>query len=158
MRAGMSFANPGAMRTRRTLLALVVLLGAGNMAGAAHAEVAQRAVITAGPRGDASVQIGRRVLWRSQSAGTRVVSDVVWSRAGDAVAFATRERAGRTRLVVVMVGGDAHGETVSWPVPARAITVRRPVIVWLDARRVTLGASELQPALVASWSVASSYR
>jgi hypothetical protein len=136
----------------RTLLALVVLFGA---AGAAHAEVRRHAVVSAGPRGDATVRVGERVLWRGPSPGTRVVSDVVWSRTGDAVAFATRDREGRARLVVVMVGGDAHGQSVSWAVPARALTVSRPVVVWLDARRVMLGASELQPALVASWTVAS---
>lgn len=153
MRAGTGFADPAVMRiARRTLFALVVLLGA---AGAAHAEVAQRAVVAAGPRGDASVEVGGRVLWRSPRAGTRVVSDLVWSRARDAVAFATRDRAGSTRLVVVMVGGDVHGQAVSWAVPARALRASRPVIVWLDARRVVLGASELQPAVVASWTMGS---
>lgn len=125
-------------------------------ASAAHGDIEQRAVVAAGPRGDASVRVGESVLWRAPGKGTRVVSDVVWSRAGDAVAFATRDRAGRTRLVVVMVGGDVHGQAVTWTVPPRAINVRRPAVIWLGARRVVLGASELQPALIASWTTASS--
>lgn len=150
---GTGFASPGLVgHVRCTLLGLVVLLAG---AGPASGEVRQRAVVAAGARGDASVRVGERVLWRAPSPGTRVVSDVVWSRAGDAVAFATRDRAGRTRLVVVMVGGDVHGQTVTWPVPAAAIKVSRPAVSWLDARRVLLGASDLQPALIASWTTAS---
>jgi hypothetical protein len=59
-----------------------------------------------------------------------VVSDVVWSRAGDAVAYATRNRTGGMLLVVVMVGGDAdaHPEVVTWTVPPRAIKLRRPAV------------------------------
>jgi hypothetical protein len=137
---------------RRTLLALAVLLGGASVA---RGELRPRAVVVAGPRGDLSLRVGERQVWRGSGAGTRVVSDVVWSRAGDAVAFATRDRAGRTRLVVVMVGGDAHGQSVSWSVPPRALTASRPVVVWLGARRLVLGASELQPAVVASWTMAS---
>lgn len=137
----------------KLLLALAVLLGG---ASAAHGDTRQRTVVAAGPRGDASVRVGERVLWRAPSPGTRVVSDVVWSRTGDAVAFATRVRGGRTRLVVVMVGGDAHGQSVTWTVPPHAINVPRPAVIWVDARRVVLGASALEPSLIASWSTASS--
>ncbi len=153
MRPGTRLASPGFVRFAQcTLVALALLLGG---AGAAHGEIRQRAVVAAGPRGDASVRVGERVLWRAPTPGMRVVSDVVWSRAGDAVAFATRDRAGRTGLVVVMVGGDVHGQAVTWAVPPRAITVRRPAVIWLDARRVVLGASALQPALIASWTTTS---
>jgi hypothetical protein len=96
-------------------------------AGAARGECGSAPWVAAGSRGDASVRVGERVLWRAQSRGTRVVSDVVWSRAGDAVAYATRNRTGGMLLVVVMVGGDAdaHPEVVTWTVPPRAIKVRR---------------------------------
>jgi hypothetical protein len=134
------------------VLALAVVLGAASVA---RGELRPRAVIVVGPSGDVSLRVGERLLWRGSSAGTQVVSDVVWSRAGDAVAFATRDRAGRTRLVVVMVAGDAHGQSVSWAVPTRVLTASRPVVVWLDARRLLLGASALQPALVASWTMTS---
>jgi hypothetical protein len=153
MRPGTRLASPGFVRfAQSALLALATLLGG---AGAAQGEIRQRAVVAAGPRGDASVWIGERVLWRDPYPGTRVVSDLVWSRAGDAVAFATRDRAGRTRLVVVMVGGDVHGQAVTWAVPPRAMNVRRPSVIWLGARRVVLGASQLQPALIASWTTTS---
>jgi hypothetical protein len=152
MRSGTGFAQTAVVRlAQSSLLALAMLLGG---TAAAHGEVRQRAVVAAGSRGDASVRVGERVLWRASNPSTRVVSDVVWSRAGDAVAFATRDRVGHMRLVVVMVGGDAHGQAVSWAVPPRAINVSRPSVIWLDARRVSLGASELQPTLVASWTIA----
>ena len=154
MGSGTGFAKTGVVRVAQSALLALAVLVCG--AGAARGEVRQRAVVAAGPRGDASVRIGEQVLWRASNPGTRVVSDVVWSRAGDAVAFATRDRAGHLRLVVVMVGGDVHGQAVTWAVPPRAITVRRPAVIWLDARRVVLGASELKPALIASWNIASS--
>jgi hypothetical protein len=152
MHPGTSFANPGVVQLARTSLLALALLLCGTRAS--QGEVQPRATVAAGPRGDTSVQIGGRALWRAPTPGTRVVSDVVWSRAGDAVAFATRNQSGRTHLVVVIVRGDLHGQTVTWPVPPRAINATRPTVIWLDARRVVLGASELHPALIASWTTA----
>ena len=140
---------------RQTFLALGVLATLLGGAGAASAEIAHRPVVSAGPRGDASVRLNGRVLWRASSPRTKVASDVVWSRARDAVAFATRDAAGHMKLLVVMVGGDLHGQVVSFAVPARADSLRRPVVTWLDGQRVLVGASELEPSLVASWKVAS---
>ena len=156
MRGGTRFAKSGVMRlARHTALMLGVLATVLGGAGAARAEIArERAVVSTGPRGDASVRVGTRVVWRAASPRTRVASDVVWSRARDAVAFATRDAGGRMELLVVMVGGDLHGQVVSFAIPPRA-DARRPVVTWLDGQRVLVGASELEPALVASWKVAA---
>jgi hypothetical protein len=131
---------------------LATVLGGAT---AASAEIHHRAVVSTGASGAASVRLGARVVWRASSPRTRVASDVVWSRAGDAVAFATRDAAGHMKLLVVMVGGDLHGQVVSFAIPSRAGTPRRPVVTWLDSQRVLVGESELEPALVASWKVAS---
>ena len=120
-----------------------------------HNRRVNRPVVSTGPSGDPSIRLGARVLWRASSRRTQVASDVVWSRAGDAVAFATRDGAGRMRLVVVMVGGDLHGQVVSFAIPARPDAARRPHVIWLADQRVLVGASELEPTLVASWKVAS---
>lgn len=141
---------------RQTALMIGVLAACLGGAGPARAEIArERTVVSTGPRGDASVRLGARVLWRAPSPSTRVASDVVWSRARDAVAFATRDGAGRMKLLVVMVGGDLHGQVVSFGIPPRPDAARRPVVTWLDGQRVLVGSSELEPTLVASWKVAS---
>lgn len=156
MRGGTPFAKSGVMPLLRRSVFMVGLLAAllGG-AGAARAEIKARPVVSTAPGGAASVRLGARVLWRGSSPRTKVASDVVWSRAGDAVAFATRDAGGRMKLLVVMVGGDLHGQVVSFAIPAHADAARRPVVTWLDGQRVLVGASELEPALVASWKVAS---
>lgn len=81
----------------------------------------------------------------------QIVTPVVWSRGGDAVALVARGSAGNTTLVVAIVAGDAAGRALSWPIPKSAGALRS--IMWLGPTRVAVGPREMEPKVVASWTV-----
>jgi hypothetical protein len=110
------------------------------------------------PTGADAVYLGRRVgsrrlVWRSPSRHERIITRVRWSKRRDALAFATANRKGWVKLVVVLVGGDLDGHTMTWPVPRRAHKASHPTVTWLGRRRVAFGRTEVRPDVVASWSV-----
>lgn len=86
-------------------------------------------------------------LWRGRS----VVSPLVWSRRGDAVAFTARDRAGRTALVVLVVPDGVTPATLSWPIPRAAEPARH--VTWLGPTRLGAGPTLLDPKVVASFSL-----
>src|SRR5688572_12912805 len=137
------------MSSSRILVVLIALCGAGaaRPAGAEPASLQMRP----GPLGDDTVYLDGRRLWRAGS-GERVVAAPLRSSADDAIAFATRDRLGRLELVVVLIGGELHGHTMRWRLPAAAVAPGRPpALTWLGPQRIAVGPSLLQPALVASW-------
>jgi hypothetical protein len=110
------------------------------------------------PCGGDAVYLGKRVgarrlVWRAPSRHERIITDLSWSKRRDALAFATSNRTGWIKLVVVLVGGDLDGHTMTWPLPRRTSRPARPTVTWLGQRRVAFGRSELRPEVVASWSV-----
>jgi hypothetical protein len=117
------------MRLSAALLGLLSALGA--------ASATPRVAV----RGEGVWLDGARA-WRGS-----VVSPLVWSADGGAVAFVGRDARGRTTLVVV-VPADAAPQVLVWPLPspARAVT-------WLGPTRIGAGPSELEPRMVASFTV-----
>jgi hypothetical protein len=128
----------------RRLVPVLLLLGLAAPAearrvrspdGSRHAEARRGAVRVDGKR-----------VWR----GRKVLSPLVWSRQGGALAFTGRDRGGRTALVVVVFVDGADPAAMSWTVPrtaepARAVTSPGPT-------RLGAGPSVLEPRLVASFS------
>ena len=92
------------------------------------------------------VQIKAGAVWLDGGRAWRgvVTSPLVWSAAGDAVAFAGQDPAGKARLVVVLAGPTV----MTWPLPQPARAV-----FWLGPTRVAAGPSVLEPRAVASFSV-----
>lgn len=86
-------------------------------------------------------------VWR----GRGVVSPLVWSDRGDAVAFTARDRAGRHALVVLVVPDGAEPATISWPIPRAARPAR--AVTWLGPTRLGAGPTVLDPRVVASFSL-----
>lgn len=107
-----------------------------------------------GVGGDGLYVDGKQV-WPEPGAHERpkVVGAPVWSRSGDAVALVAKQSpGGETTLVVAILTGDAAGKALSWNLPAAALPARS--ITWLGPSRVAVGPREMDPKVVASWSVA----
>jgi len=148
---------------RRTVSAIAVFILGVGIAGVSPVAVAdggkrRRAVASAHPTGGDAVYLGRRsgmrrLIWRAPSRHERVITEVTWSKHHDGLAFATKNRRGAINLVVVLIGGDLDGHTMSWPIPRRSIERTRPTVTWLGTQRVAFGHSEVRPDVVASWSV-----
>jgi len=83
----------------------------------------------------------------------KIITEISWSKRRDALAFATTNRSGAIKLVVVLIGGELDGHVMTWPIPPRDRARARPTVTWLGRRRVAFGRSELRPEVVASWSV-----
>jgi hypothetical protein len=96
--------------------------------------------------GRGEVRVDGRRVWR----GRRVLSPLVWSDQGGALAFTARDRGGRTTLVVVIFLDGADPAAMTWAVPRAAEPAR--AVTWLGATRLGAGPSELEPRLVASFS------
>ena len=141
-------------------LTLVAAVGAGE-AGAARpvariaspdgrdfAEVRARAT-----GGDAVYVRGARVWPRDITRSAVVTAAPRWSRTSQAIALLVRDKT-VTRLVVVLVRGETAGQVLEWDVPPNALPAR--VVTWLDAHRVSVGASEMEPKLVATWKASTS--
>lgn len=101
--------------------------------------------------GASSVHVAGRRVWRPRSPGERIITGVVKSRSGAAVAFATRCARGEVTLFVVLLGPEVHGHVMTWPIPARARRAGKANVMWLGERRVGFGYSPVRPAVVASW-------
>jgi len=129
------------MRRLVPILLLLALAGPAHARGIRSPDGAHRAEARRG----AVVVDGRRV-WRGQ----RVISPLVWSDQGGALAFTGRDRAGRTTLVVVLFLDGADPAAMTWAVPRNAEPAR--AVTWLGATRLGAGPSELEPRLVASFS------
>lgn len=123
------------MRLLRALLLIVVGWAAttDRATAGARAEVRGRAVWLDGT-----------LAWRGA-----VTSPLVWSRAGEAVAFAGRDSAGRAALVVVVAG--VRPTVLTWPIPRSAQPAR--AVTWLGPTRIGAGPTELDPRIVASYSI-----
>jgi hypothetical protein len=99
----------------------------------------------AGPRAVAragGVWLDGACVWRGVAR-----SPLVWSAAGDAVAFTGRARGGGDALVVLVPGAAP----MTWAIPAAAQPAR--AVMWLGPTSLGAGPSALQPRLVASFSV-----
>ena len=94
------------------------------------------------------MRVGERVVW----CGSRRVSEVVWSRSRQAVAFATRDRRGLA-LHVAFVGGLGAGTLLTWPATLELSKGQRPEVTWLSHNRVAMGRTIVRPQLVASWNL-----
>lgn len=135
----------------RLVPAVTVLVALALFAGDALADGAEH---RRGDRSDA-VYIGDARVW-SGDRGERVISTIKLSKRRDAVAFAARTRTGAVSLVVVLVGGDANGHTMRFPVPGKARRPHHngsPTVTWMGKHRVAYGPGELVPTMVASWKL-----
>jgi hypothetical protein len=82
--------------------------------------------------------------------GTRVVSNLVWSRDGSGLAFVERTTAGRLRLLVFPV--LEMDEPLSWDLPD-GVLQRAPKVAWIGPAQVGVGESEAAPVVVARFSI-----
>src|SRR5262249_61982062 len=82
-------------------------------------------------------------------AGQDITPPLVWSRRGDAVAFAARDVRGSARLVVLLVQLDGSVTPLEWAIPRAAQPAR--AVTWLGPTRVGTGPSALEPRATASW-------
>jgi hypothetical protein len=80
-----------------------------------------------------------------------ITSPLVWSRRGDALAFAARAARGEARLVVLLVEPGGATQSLEWPIPATAQQAR--AVTWLGPTRVGTGPSALEPRATATWVV-----
>ena len=136
-----------------TEVVIIATLATAPQLAAAESRAARKVVARAHPAGGDAVYVSRRLLWRGDSKREQVVSDIRWSRSRDAVAFATTDRLGVLKLVVVLVGGNTDGHVMSWPIPVASTPSATPTVTWLGRRRVAFGRSEVRPDVVASWRV-----
>jgi hypothetical protein len=118
------------------LLLLAPVFSGTAVAGGHTVRIARGSVFVDGAR-----------LWR----GRKVQSPPVWSESGDALAFTGRDLRGRSRLVVILVADAYEPATFSWPLPASARRARS--VTWLGEGRVGVGPSQLDPQMVAEFSV-----
>jgi hypothetical protein len=102
--------------------------------------------------GDAIYVSGARVWPKDASRSVFVTAEPRWSRSGEALALLVREQTA-TRLVVVLVRGEIAGKVLEWDVPPNALPAK--VVMWIDAHRVSVGAREMEPRMVASWQASS---
>ncbi|HEY3360098.1 MAG TPA: hypothetical protein VGQ83_43000 [Polyangia bacterium] len=82
--------------------------------------------------------------------GTRVVSNLVWSRDGSGLAFVERTTGGRLRLLVFPV--LEMDEPLSWEIPDGVLT-RAPKVTWMGPAQVGVGNSEVAPQVVARFTI-----
>jgi hypothetical protein len=123
-------------------LVLVLLLGLLSLSSAT-AFAQDRSVRVTRNR----VYVDGELVWR----GRAVISPPAWSERGDALAFTGRDPSGRARLVVVLLSDTVETTSFSWPVPASAEPA--VAVTWLGDGRVGAGSSELNPGMVARYSV-----
>src|SRR5262249_43155939 len=135
-RAGASDEPGHAMR----ISALVSLVLFGAAGGAAHPDAEVR---------EGVVYVGRVPRWPERGAGQDITTPLVWSRRGDAVAFAARDVRGSARLVVLLVQLDGSVTPLEWAIPRAAQPAR--AVTWLGPTRVGTGPSALEPRATASW-------
>ncbi|HKA90306.1 MAG TPA: hypothetical protein VKE22_21740 [Haliangiales bacterium] len=120
--------------------ALVSLVLFGAAGGAAHPDAEVR---------EGFVYVGRVPRWPERGAGQDITTPLVWSRRGDAVAFAARDVRGSARLVVLLVQLDGSVTPLEWAIPRAAQPAR--AVTWLGPTRVGTGPSALEPRATASW-------
>jgi len=87
--------------------------------------------------------------WPETTVRHSITSPLVWSRRGDAVAFAARDARGGAKLVVLLVEPTGATQSLEWPIPATAQPAR--AVTWLGPTRVGTGPSPLEPRATASW-------
>jgi hypothetical protein len=161
---GTQGAIPGVMRFSSllrsgALAGAVVLAGLGGGAATAATPAAPARVTSPDGRDFAEVRpraTGGDALWvcgtrkwpKDPAHGGVVIAAPRWSRSGEALAMLVRQEM-TTRLVVVLVRGEAAGEVLEWTVPPEALPAK--VVTWLDAHRVSVGAREMEPKMVAMW-------
>ncbi len=148
------------MRTITSVLVAVAYLLISPTRGA-HSAAARlrtssadkRHVAEVRPRanGGEGVFVDDRLVWPKATArDAQIMTPVVWSRQGDAVALVSRDAHGLSQLVVAIVDGDAAGNALSWPIPPSALPAR--AVTWLGPTRVAAGPREMEPKVVASWT------
>ncbi len=118
------------------VLALVLLGGAGK--GHPPADVRSGVVF-----------VNDVARWPESPLRHSITSPLVWSRRGDAVAFAARDPRGFAKLVVLLVEPGGATQSLEWPIPMTAQPARS--VTWLGPTRVGTGPSPLEPRATASW-------
>jgi hypothetical protein len=98
--------------------------------------------------GDAIYVSGARVWPKEATRSVIVTAAPRWSRESEAIALLVREQTA-VRLVVVNVRGEIAGQVLEWDVPPAALPAK--VVTWIDAHRVSVGAREMEPRMVATW-------
>lgn len=112
------------------------------------------AEVRARPLGGDAIYVSGARVWPKDAARSVVVTAAPrWSRSSEALALLVRENTS-TRLVVVLVRGEIAGQALEWDVPPAALPAR--VVTWMDAHRVSVGARELEPRMVATWEASAS--
>lgn len=86
--------------------------------------------------------------WRGQE----LTSGLAWSERHDAIAFAGRDRSGEERLVVLLVDDTIEPLVITWTVPPVARPAR--AVSWLGDKKIGAGPDELDPKMVAEYSLA----
>jgi hypothetical protein len=152
----------------RLVRPLSVFLAAGFCLGVLQPALGGRARVTPVPRRVAEIRpaaagdclwIDGRRAWPppGKQGRARIVSPVVWSGSGDAVAFTTRDREGRGHLIVLLVTVQgvtaAAPEVLAWRLPAIADAAR--AVTWLGPTRVGAGPTALDPKVAVSWVAAA---
>jgi len=109
----------------------------------ARAEVRDRA------GGGDGLWVDGALVWPpAGDAACEVTGPLVWSRRGDAVATLAR-RGGHTFLVVALLAPQR--QALEWLIPAGAGPAQ--AIMWLGPTRVAVGPRDMEPKVVASWTV-----
>jgi hypothetical protein len=129
-------------------LAMVPMIARADPARA-RSRTGHVAEIKAVAEGCEALLIDGREVWR-EAGPVQVTGAPRWSKSGHGVAFLVRA-AGVTRLLVILISGEAAGNILSWSVPPRALPARH--ISWLGSRKLALGETELEPKLVVGWDV-----
>jgi hypothetical protein len=108
------------------------------------------------PVGGEALWIDGAPVWPVGQAGVAaLVGPLSWSKKGDAVATIA-QKGGHTFLIVAVLGPSGGArvdvQALEWLIPASVGPAR--AIMWLGPTRVAVGPREMEPKLVASWSVA----
>ena len=150
------------MLARSALLSMAVGVLGGTMNPiSARAEALPddgplRATAAPGPRAEArctsdgdSVWLRGVRIWPGRDPDhPRIVTPLVWSGPGDALAFIAQRGARRLEIVVLVI--DRTGVTpLAWPVPVAALPAR--VLTWVGPTKVAIGPTAFEPRAAVSF-------
>jgi hypothetical protein len=109
---------------------------------------APRAEARCSSEGDTVWLDGARV-WPARGSGhPRIVTPLLWSGAGDAIAFLA-QRGEKSLEIVVLVLDRGAITPLSWPVPAAALPAR--VVTWVGPTKVAIGPTAFAPKAAVSF-------
>ena len=143
--------GPGAIALAVMGLCAPLVAQGGPTRRAAHSSIANRHEVTSPDRQQVAVVTRRgrvKVNGRLVRSGQgQALGQPVWRRDSRAVAFLQRSRHGM-QLVVLPELDPRH--PLVWQLPSTASRLRR--VFWISAKQLGIGAREMVPRLVVSWS------